>query len=145
MEVSSTSKTDSQRTEHFQLATDKSQSPTETLKWYKKKKHFFFYSTKIGTVFFNQCRCVLQTGSQTYEQKTLRDKTDRGRDRKTDRDIEIEMLQSLLIQRAGALMAKCEIQVTIHTGTIICDALCWCLMSHSGYVGLLFCSHSKGI
>lgn len=57
----------------------------------------------------------------------------------------IEMLQSLLIQRTGALMAKCEIQVTIHTGAIVCDALCWCLMNHSGYVGLLFCSHGKGI
>lgn len=117
----------------------------------------FFYSTKIGTVFFNQHCRVLETGcrqkapdSQTYEQKTLRrEREDRRRDRKTDsesnRHIEIETLQSLLIQRAGALMAKCEIQVTIHTGTIVCDALCWRLMSHSGYVGPLFCSHGKGI
>lgn len=75
--------------------------------------------------------------------------TDREKDRQTEgqssRDIEIEMLQSLLIQQAGALMAKCEIQVTIHTGTIVCDALCWYLMSHSGYVGPLFCSHGMGI
>lgn len=118
----------------------------------KRKKlfflFFFFTVQKIGTVFFNQRCRVLWTGcqqeasvSQTYEQKTLREETER----QTGRDIEIEMLQSLLIQRAGALMAKCEIQVTIHTGTIVCDALCWCLMSHSGYVGPLFCSRGKGI
>lgn len=59
--------------------------------------------------------------------------------------MEKEMLQSLLIQQTAALMAKCEIQVTIHTGAIVCDALCWCLMSHSEYVGPLFGSHGKGI
>lgn len=58
--------------------------------------------------------------------------------------MEIETLQSLLIRPTGASMAKCEIQVTIHTGAIVCDALCWCLMSHSGYVGPLFCSRREG-
>lgn len=108
---------------------------------------------KIGTVFFNQQRRVLQTGccekgpdSWTYEQNTLRKgKTDGEKeDRQSNADGETETLQSLLIQRAGDLTAKCEIRVTIHTGTSLCDALRWCLLSHSGCVGPLFCSHSEG-
>lgn len=113
-----------------------------------KKKIFFvifffvFCSTKIGTVFFSQWRHVLQTGrrqeapeSETYEQKTLR-----RQDKETKAG---KRLQSLLIQGTGELMAKCKIQVTIHTGTIICDALSWRSMSHTADVGLLFGSHGE--
>lgn len=164
MEVSSTSKKTKQKQNRFfreqnisNLLQTKPQSPTETLKWYKKRERntflFFLQYKKIGTVFFNQQHRVLLTGccekgpdSQTYEQNTLRKgKTDGEKeDRQSNADGETETLQSLLIQRAGDLMAKCEIQVTIHTGTSLCDALRWCLLNHSGCVGPLFCSHSEG-
>lgn len=155
-------KTDSQRTEHFQLATDKIAEPNRNIKMVYKKKNTnkpIFYSTKIGTVLVNQRCCVLlfseslsihrPTSRKPWREKKCKGQTDRQADRQTDRksnrDMEIEMLQSLLIQQAGALMAECEIQVTIHTGTIVCDAFCWWLMSHSGYVGPLFCSYGEGI
>lgn len=104
-----------------------------------------FCSTKeIGTVFFSQRRRLVQTGrgqkapdSEAYEQNTLRG---------DDREIKAgKQLQPLLIRGTGegVLMAKCKIQVTIHTGSIICDAFCWRSMSRGADVGLLFGSHHE--
>lgn len=85
-----------ERTQHFQLATDKiAGGQTETIKWYKKRKKqtlfFFFTVQKLAQYFFlNQRRRVLQTGrcqkadSQTYEQKTLRAKTEGETERRTE-------------------------------------------------------------
>lgn len=138
----------------FQLATDKLQSPTETFKWYKnkreKERNTFFAVQKLAQ--YSLTSSVRSSGllvvrkPETHRPMSRKPwETDRE-DRQTwsDIDRDREMLQSLLIQRAGDLMAKCEIQVTIHTGPIICDALCWCLMSHSGYAEPLIRFHGKG-
>lgn len=124
----------------------------------KKETPFFFFTVQklaqyslTSVAMFSRLVVVRKpqihrpTSRKPWEWEREREKRDRKTDRESNRDIEIEMLQSLLILWAGALMAKCEIQVTIHTGTIVCDALCWYLMSHSDYVGPLFCSHGKGI
>lgn len=63
-----------------------------------------------------------------------------GKDKETEAG---KRLQLLLIQGTGDLTAKCKIQVTIHTETIICAALCCRSMGHTANVGLLFGSHSE--
>lgn len=120
---------------------------------YKKETHFFTvqklaqYSlisvaVSFRLVVFRKLSIHQPTSRKPWEERQM--ETEKDRRTQKNRDIKTEMLQPLLIQRAGALMNKCEIQVTITTRTIICDALCWSLMSHSGCVGLLFYSHGKG-
>lgn len=103
----------------------------------------FAVQKKIGTVFFSQRRRLVQTGrgqkapdSEAYEQNTLRG---------DDREIKAGGTVAAITHpgnRGGGLMAKCKIQVTIHTGSIICDAFCWRSMSRGADVGLLFGSHN---
>lgn len=93
LEVSSTSKTDSQRTEHFQLATDKIAEPNRNIKMVYKKKNTnkpIFYSTKIGTVLVNQRCCVLlfseslsihrPTSRKPWREKKCEGQTDRQKE-----------------------------------------------------------------
>lgn len=93
-------KTDSQRTEHFQLATDKIAEPNRNIKMVYKKKNTnkpIFYSTKIGTVLVNQRCCVLlfseslsshrPTSRKPWREKKVR-RTDRQAGRQTDRQKE---------------------------------------------------------
>lgn len=93
-------KTDSQRTEHFQLATDKIAEPNRNIKMvYKKKEHkqtHFLQYKNWHSISKPAVLCLVvfrkPVDSSTYEQKTLKRKkvrrTDRQAGRQTDRQKE---------------------------------------------------------